>query len=121
MLVGYVVGTQMAKTVKVRVPFEVFLPKFQKSILRHKNYFAHDETGQCLVGDVVRIVKTPRFSLKKTHAVSGFVKKADRYVDPQTNYVYTSGHLNIPVGVVDAQGALRNRVSPAEYKQMGLL
>lgn len=121
-LVGHVVGTQMQKTVKVRVPHEIYLPKYRKSIIRHRNYLAHDETGQCLVGDIVKIVKSTRISRLKTHSVAQMIKPADRFVDPDTNYVFTNGHLNIPVGRRDPEtGQIRNLISQQEYKQMGLL
>lgn len=84
------------------------------------NYLAHDETGNCLVGDVVKIVRTPRFSRMKTHAVADVVKKADRYVDEATGYVYTNGHLHIPVGYVDKQGKVNNLIPQEMYREMGL-
>lgn len=82
---------------------------------------AHDETGQTLVGDVVRIVKTTRFSKRKTHAVADVLKPASKYVDPDTKYVYTNGHLHIPVGYVDEAGKMQNRIPTEVYKKMGLL
>ena len=38
-IVGYVMGTQVAKTVKVRVPQEVYLPKYKKVLLSVNNSF----------------------------------------------------------------------------------
>eukprot|EP00158_Paraphelidium_tribonemae_P009069 Partr_v1_DN28759_c0_g1_i8_m63298 len=121
-LVGHVIGTQMKKTVKVRVAHEIFMPKYQKSIVRHKNYMAHDESMQCLVGDQVRIVPTTRLSKLKEHAVAEKVKAADVYIDPQTKYVYTNGHLRIPVGYqCEETGKIVNLVPQSKYKEMGLI
>lgn len=86
---------------------------------------AHDETNQCLVGDVVRIEPTPAFTQQKKHAVAEIVRPVDRYVDPVTKFVYTNGHLNIPVGYAelneDGKETIVNRVPKEMYKQMGLL
>lgn len=75
-----------------------------------------------MVGDVIRIVSSVRFSQNKRHCVAGFVKKAERYVDKDTHYVYTNGHLRIPVGYQDpSTGTIENRFTHAQYREMGLL
>ncbi len=82
---------------------------------------AHDETGQCLVGDVVRIVETPPIDAMKRHAVAERVKPAEHFIDEKTKFVYTNGHLNIPVGYVNEEGKLINRVPHELYRKMGLI
>ena len=119
--IGYVIGTSAPKTIKVRVPKAIYLPKFQKSITRHVNYQVHDETQSCLVGDVVRIVRGKRLDWNKCFAVAERVKQADRFIDEQTKLVYTNGHLTIPVGYVDEDGAVKNYISRELHKKMGLV
>lgn len=92
-----------------------------QAIVKHKNYLAHDETGRCLVGDMVRLERTPPFNEHKQHAIAETVKPADRYVDPKTKFVYTNGHLKIPVGYVKEDGQIINRIPREMYMQMGLL
>jgi hypothetical protein len=62
-----------------------------------------------------------RLEPNKTFAVAEKVKAADRHVDPKTQFVYTNGHLTIPVGYVDAEGQLHNKIPQEMYKQMGIL
>jgi hypothetical protein len=69
----------------------------------------------------VKIVKSTRFSKKKSHCVAEIINSAARYVDPQTKLVYTNGHLHIPVGIVGADGQIINKISNKQYKEMGLL
>lgn len=81
----------------------------------------HDETKKCLVGDVVRIARIPRISANKAFAVAQRIREADRYVDERTGFVYTNGHLTIPVGYRDEQGQIHNAIPRQMYKRMGLI
>jgi small subunit ribosomal protein S17 len=54
-LQGEVVSNKQAKTVVVRVDRRVTHPVLKKTVRRSKNYYAHDETNACAIGDVVRI------------------------------------------------------------------
>jgi small subunit ribosomal protein S17 len=119
---GYVIGTQQNMRVKVRVPREQFLKKYGKWVTYHTNYQVYDETGQCLVGDIVKVKKTPRISERTTHIIADIVKPAERFIDPKTKFVYTNGFLNIPVGYVDEKtGKIVNRIPTPLYQKMGLL
>lgn len=77
------------------------------------------------MGDIVKIEETPRFNENKNHAVAEMIKRADRFVDPKTKFVYTNGHLHIPVGYseMDEGGKeiIRNRIPKELYVKMGLL
>ena len=54
-LQGEVVSNKQAKTVVVRVDRRVTHPVLKKTVRRSKNYYAHDETNACAIGDMVRI------------------------------------------------------------------
>lgn len=56
-----------------------------------------------------------------TFAVAEKIKSASTYIDPQTNFVYTNGHLTIPVGYRNENGEIRNRIPAQLYEKMGLL
>lgn len=123
--VGYVIGTQVSKTVRLRVPQSIYLPKYKRSITKHQNYLAHDETDSCMVGDVIKITPIMAAPIgvdgKLKYVVCGMVKRAERWVCPDTRNVYTSGHLSIPVGKQELDGVIRNRITREEFREMGLI
>ncbi len=88
-MVGEVIGTKMIKTVKVRVERVRFNELVQKPVIRHKNFLVHDPESKCVVGDVVKIVQTPRISTKKHFTLEQIVKPAQRYVDPETGKLHS--------------------------------
>lgn len=53
--VGVVVSTKMDKTITVAVETRVPHPKFGKIVRRTSKFYAHDEAGQAVEGDKVRI------------------------------------------------------------------
>ena len=64
--VGRVVSTGMQKTIVVEVTRRVRHRLYRRVVRRRKKFYAHDEKGQCQVGDMVRIVETrPRSRLKR--------------------------------------------------------
>jgi small subunit ribosomal protein S17 len=65
-LTGRVVSDKMDKTITVLVDRRVMHPLYKKFIRKSKKYAAHDETNQCKVGDMVRIVECPPISKRKT-------------------------------------------------------
>jgi small subunit ribosomal protein S17 len=62
---GIVVSDKMQKTVVVRVERVFRHPLYQKTIKVAKKYKAHDELGQCKVGDLVEIMETRPLSKDK--------------------------------------------------------
>lgn len=62
---GVVVSSKMKKTVVVRVERFFRHPLYQKTIHKAKKFLAHDELGQCKVGDRVEIVETRPLSAAK--------------------------------------------------------
>lgn len=66
---GVVVSNKMKKTVVVRVERVFRHPLYQKTIRKAKKFLAHDELGQCKVGDRVEIVETRPLSAAKRFRV----------------------------------------------------
>ena len=65
--VGEVIASRMSKTLVVRVERRFAHPKV---VSGYKKYYAHDETGEAKVGDIVRIEETrPLSKLKRWRLV----------------------------------------------------
>ncbi|MGA8495116.1 MAG: 30S ribosomal protein S17 [Xanthobacteraceae bacterium] len=76
-LQGVVVSDKQAKTVVVRVERRFTHPLFKKTVRRTKKYYAHDETNEFKVGDMVWIEEhAPISKLKRWAVVRGEKKKA---------------------------------------------
>jgi small subunit ribosomal protein S17 len=73
---GYVVSDKMEKTVVVIVEDRVKHPKYGKVIRRTKKYRAHDEAGDCGVGDRVLLMETRPVSATKRWRVAQILEKA---------------------------------------------
>ena len=68
--VGRVVSDKMEKTVVVAVDYLKPHPLYRKTIRKTNKFYAHDETNQCNIGDVVRIGETrPLSKLKRWEVV----------------------------------------------------
>jgi small subunit ribosomal protein S17 len=68
-LAGRVTSDKMDKTVTVLVDRRIMHPLYKKFIRRSKKYAAHDESNECAVGDMVRIIECAPISKRKTWAV----------------------------------------------------
>ncbi len=67
---GVVVSNKMDKTVVVKVEHTERHPRYEKVIRRSKKFYAHDESGNAQVGDVVKIMETrPLSKLKRWRVV----------------------------------------------------
>jgi small subunit ribosomal protein S17 len=73
---GYVVSDKMQKTVVVSVEDRVKHPKYGKVIRRTKKYRAHDEAGDCGVGDRVLLMEIRPVSATKRWRVARILEKA---------------------------------------------
>jgi small subunit ribosomal protein S17 len=68
--IGVVVSNKADKTVTVQVSRRFAHPLYGKQVAKTKNYHAHDEENQYLMGDRVRIVETrPLSKLKRWRVV----------------------------------------------------
>ena len=79
-LQGVVVSDKQAKTVVVRVERRYTHPLFKKTVRRSKKYYAHDETGEARVGDVVRIASTRPLSKLKRWRLKEIIARSTRAV-----------------------------------------
>ena len=75
--VGTVLSNKMTKTVTVSVDRLVLHPTFKKYVKRRSTFKAHDEKGQCKVGDQVEIIESRPLSKTKRWAVRAILKKAE--------------------------------------------
>lgn len=73
--VGHVISNKMMNTVVVGVQRTVTHPKYHKVMRRVSKLKAHDEQGQCQVGDIVRLVETRPISKHKHWRVLEIVAK----------------------------------------------
>ncbi|MDO8608965.1 MAG: 30S ribosomal protein S17 [bacterium] len=74
-LIGKVVSTKMEKTVVVAVERKFRHPKYQKVIIRHKRFKAHNELKDINVDDMVTIQETRPISKDKRFIVINKVAK----------------------------------------------
>ena len=73
---GYVVSQKMQKTVVVEAIDLKRHALYKKTIRRRVRFKVHDETDQCGVGDLVRIIETRPISKDKRWRVLEVVEKA---------------------------------------------
>ncbi len=73
---GTVASVSGLKTVVVQVERRVKHPRYDKFINRRSKFMAHDESGDCGVGDLVEIVSTRPMSARKRWRISRVVRKA---------------------------------------------
>ena len=74
--VGTVIGDKMDKTVIVDVIQIKKHKRYQKSIKRNTKFIAHDESGQCKVGDKVLILEGRPYSKTKRWKVSKILEQS---------------------------------------------
>ena len=68
--VGIVTSNKMDKSIVVSVETKVMHPKYGKFVKQTKRFMAHDEKGECGVGDKVKIMETrPMSKLKRWRLV----------------------------------------------------
>jgi small subunit ribosomal protein S17 len=73
---GRVISDKMDKTVVVQVANRRSHPLYKKVMQRRENFKAHDETNECRIGDLVRIMETRPISKDKRWRVVEVVEKA---------------------------------------------
>jgi small subunit ribosomal protein S17 len=75
-VVGEVVSSRMHKTIVVKVTRKKAHPFYGRVVARNKKFYAHDETNQARVGDVVRIEETRPLSKLKRWKLKDIVRKS---------------------------------------------
>jgi len=73
---GIVTSNKMDKSIVVSVETKVMHPKYGKFVKQTKKFMAHDETGECGVGDVVKIMETRPMSKLKRWRMVEVIEKA---------------------------------------------
>lgn len=79
-LTGVVVSDKMQKTVVVKVERTFQHPLYKRVVRRSKRYKAHDEKGECKIGDKVKIIETRPLSKGKRWALMEIMER-QRYGD----------------------------------------
>ena len=74
--VGSVLSSKMAKTIVVEVIRRVPHPLYKRIISKRRKFYAHDETGEAKVGDVVRIIECRPLSKLKRWQLKEVLRKA---------------------------------------------
>ena len=74
--VGKVVSDKMEKTVVVAIEDNVKHPTYGKIIKRTSKIHAHDENGECRVGDKVEVMETRPLSKTKRWRLVRIIEKA---------------------------------------------
>lgn len=65
----------MMKTVMVAVERVAVVPKYRVRVRRTKKLMAHDERGECLLGDTVRVESCRPLSKRKAWVVSEILRR----------------------------------------------
>jgi len=74
--IGIVTSNKMEKSVVVMVETKIMHPKYGKFVKYSKKFMAHDEKGECGVGDTVKIMETRPMSKLKRWRLVEVVEKA---------------------------------------------
>lgn len=73
---GLVTSDKMDKTITVAVERKVKHPIYGKFVKKTTKFHAHDEKGECTIGDVVKIMETRPLSKTKRWRLVEIVEKA---------------------------------------------
>ncbi len=74
--IGHVVSTKMLKTIVVEVSRRVPHPVYKRIVKKRKKFYAHDETGDARLGDVVRIIESRPLSHLKRWQLVEVIRRA---------------------------------------------
>jgi small subunit ribosomal protein S17 len=74
--IGLVTSSKMDKTIVVSVERKLKHPKYGKYVKKTNKFMAHDETDQCGVGDLVRIMETRPLSKNKRWRIVEIIERA---------------------------------------------
>jgi small subunit ribosomal protein S17 len=73
---GIVTSDKMDKTITVAVERKVKHPIYGKFVKKTTKFHAHDEKGECGIGDVVKIMETRPLSKTKRWRLVEIIQKA---------------------------------------------
>ncbi|MBI4310409.1 MAG: 30S ribosomal protein S17 [Chloroflexi bacterium] len=101
---GTVTSTKMQKTVIVSVTWRQRHLLYGKAVRRITKFYAHDDKGECKLGDVVRIVEARPLSKSKRWRVIEIVKRGEV---PEVK----PGEIGVPV--IETPSAAAAAIEPA--------
>ncbi len=73
--VGVVVSNKAEKTIIVSVQMRYQHPKYGKTLIKSKNYMAHDELNNCKIGDIVLLEESRPLSKNKKWLLKEILKE----------------------------------------------
>jgi small subunit ribosomal protein S17 len=74
--IGKVVSNRMQKTIVVVVQRLLRHSVYQKTVKKSSKLYAHDEKGECQIGDLVKVMETRPLSKLKRWRLIEIVEKA---------------------------------------------
>jgi small subunit ribosomal protein S17 len=74
--VGIVVSNKMQKTIVVKVESRYPHPIYSKTMTKTRKYLAHDETGECNIGDQVLVQECRPLSKRKRWTLTKVLSKS---------------------------------------------
>jgi len=74
--IGIVVSNKMQKTVVVKVESRYPHPMYSKTMIKTRKYYAHDEMGECNIGDQVLVTECRPLSKNKRWSVTKIMSKS---------------------------------------------
>ena len=74
--VGIVVSNKMQKTIVVKVESRYPHPIYSKTMTKTRKYLAHDEMGECSVGDQVLVQECRPLSKRKRWTLAKVLSKS---------------------------------------------
>ena len=74
--IGLVTSNKMDKTIAVEIQRRLQHPIYGKYVKKSKKLIAHDETNQCQIGDLVKIMETRPLSRRKRWRLVEVIEKA---------------------------------------------
>jgi small subunit ribosomal protein S17 len=74
--IGLVISNKMDKTITVAIERKVPHPIYKKYFKKTTKLFAHDEKGECNMGDRVKIMETRPLSTRKRWRMIEIIEKA---------------------------------------------
>ena len=74
--VGIVVSNKMQKTIVVKVESRYPHPIYSKTMVKTRKYLAHDEMGECNIGDQVLLQESRPLSKRKRWTLAKVLSKS---------------------------------------------
>jgi small subunit ribosomal protein S17 len=74
--VGIVISNKMQKTIVVKVESRYPHPIYSKTMTKTRKYLAHDEMGECNIGDQVIVQECKPLSKRKRWTLSKVLSKS---------------------------------------------